>query len=117
MVIWDAHHDARYVSAVDSLGDSVGEGAAIACVPLVDQRWRSNGARPHVLGILQLVVGHGPDKGRKKRLGLEMRSLLAVVRRTTCVQREGSARGLLRWRVEVEGCADWFPLSRPCRGL
>ena len=51
----------------------------MACVPLVDSRWHYEGPQPHVLGVLQLVVPHGPDKGRKKRLGLEMRSLLSVV--------------------------------------
>lgn len=80
MVVWDAQQDARYCADVDSAENSVRHGATIACVPLVDERWQVSGAQPHVIGVLQLVVNTGPDRGRKKRLGLELRALLLVVR-------------------------------------
>jgi hypothetical protein len=77
MVVWDAQQDARYDAAVDSAQNSVEHGATIACVPLVDERWQGcSAAQPHVIGVLQLVV----QGGRKKRLGLELRALLVVVR-------------------------------------
>jgi hypothetical protein len=80
MVVWDAQQDARYCAEVDSAENSVRHGATIACVPLVDERWQVSGAQPHAIGVLQLVVNTGPDRGRKKRLGLELRALLLVVR-------------------------------------
>jgi hypothetical protein len=93
LVTMDAAKDVRYCEvkncgpwrvncgpcsqAVDSPGGCVGAGAAIACVPVLDPRWDAGGPRPYLLGIMEVVVSL--KENGKKRLGLEMRGLLAVL--------------------------------------